>query len=132
MIWSWKVDPKAFKIHALLKPDYQISTKWLWLYWNFHSKKQKPRVLNYRKYKFYNIKFFREQFLSKLENNNISKQGNSLESFQEKCLTILNSIVPSKLKFMKANQIPFTNKELQQVIMIRSNLRNKFLKSRSI
>ena len=127
-----KSRPKSFQNSCTFETGLSDFHKMTLTVLKFSFKKQKPRVLNYHKYKFYNNKFFREQFLSKLENNNISKQGNSLESFQEKCLTILNSIVPSKLKFMKANQIPFTNKELQQVIMIRSNLRNKFLKTRSI
>ena len=45
-------------------------------------------------------------------NNNLSKQDNSLGKFQETCLTVLNSIAPLKLKFIRANQTSFMNKEL--------------------
>ena len=71
-------------------------------------------------------------FFSKLSNENLSKQDNSLERFQNTCLTVLNSIAPLKREFIRANQTPFMNKELQQTIMIRSRLRNTFLKSRSL
>ena len=89
-------------------------------------KKQKPRVLNYCKHKFYNNIFFREQFLSRLSNKNLSKQDDSLERFQDTFFTVLNSIAPLKSEFMRANQTPLMNKELQQTIMIRSRLRNNF------
>ena len=95
-------------------------------------KKQKPRVLNYPKYKFYDNSIFREQFLTKLNHVNVSKEGNNLKGLQEKCLTILNSMAQITRKFIRANQTPFMNKELQQnlnSIIIRSKLRNKFLKS---
>lgn len=68
-------------------------------------KKQKQKVLNYRE------SIFQEQFLTKLNHVNVSKQGNSLKGFQGKC--------PIKRKFMRANQAPFKGKELQQAIMIR-------------
>ena len=94
-------------------------------------KKQKARVFNYRNYNFYNNKFFLEQFFLKL-NNNLSKQDRSLKRIQETFLTVLNSITPLKRKFIKANHTPVMNKKLQQAIMIRSKLPNKFLKSRSV
>ena len=94
-------------------------------------KKQKDRVLNYPNYDFYNNKFFREQFLPKL-NNNLSKQNNSFEKFQKTCLTVLHLVTPVKHKFRTANQTPFMNKKLNRAIKIRSKLRNKFLNRRSL
>ena len=43
-------------------------------------------------------------------------------------------MAPIKCKFIRANQPPLKNKELQQAIMIRSKLRNSkmFIKSRSL
>ena len=76
--------------------------------------KQKPKFLNYCKYKFYN-KFIREQFLLKLNNNNFSEQVNSLEGFQETCVTVWNSIVPLNCEFVKTNQTPFMNKKFDQI-----------------
>ena len=74
--------------------------------WDFHkmiftalkvSFRKKPRVLNYRKYKFYDNNIFREQFLTKLDHVYVSKQDNSLKGFQEKCLTVLNSMANKTL-----------------------------------
>ena len=90
-------------------------------------KKQKPRILNYRKYKFYgNICIFRVEFLTKLNHINASKQDNSLKEFQEKCLIVFNLMASITRKFIRANKTPFMNKELLQTIIIRSKLRNKF------
>ena len=55
----------------------------------------------------------------------------TLKDFQNVYLTSLNSFAPLKKKYVKANQASFMNKELKKAIMIRSKLRNKFLKSRS-
>ena len=52
--------------------------------------------------------------------------------FQKSCLSALNLNAPIKRKYLRANQAPFMNKELQKAIMLRSKLRKKFLKSRSI
>ena len=57
-------------------------------------KKEKPRVLNYCKYKFYDNSIFREQFLTKVNHFTVSKQDNSFKGFQEKCLKVLNSMAP--------------------------------------
>ena len=44
---------------------------------------------------------------------------------------IFNHPVPIKKKYIRANELPFTSKELQKTIMKRSRLRNKFLKHRT-
>ena len=51
-------------------------------------KKQKHRVLYYRKYNFYDNSIFRGQFLTKLNYVNVSKQDSSFEGCQEKCSKI--------------------------------------------
>ena len=63
----------------------------------------RPRILNYRNYKFFNNTFFRDQVLW----------------------------AGFKSRFMQANQAPFVNKEIQLAVMVRSKLRKKFPKSRS-
>ena len=82
------------------------------------SFKTKREALNYCRYEFYNNKFFREQFLSKLNNNNLSKQHNNLERFHKTYLTALNLIDPLSRKVIRANQTP-------------SIIPFRFLKSRS-
>ena len=77
LIWSSQIDLKLSKfIHMWTQTARLLKV-------SFTKQKQKPRVLNYRKHKFYNNKFFGEQFLSKL-NNNLSKQDNILEKNKAK------------------------------------------------
>ena len=93
--------------------------------------KQKPRILNYRNYKSFNNTLFRDQVLNKLTNSNLQISDKGLKHFKETYLSVVNTIVPLKSRFIQANQEPFINKEIQWGVMVRSKLRKKFLKSRS-
>ena len=93
--------------------------------------KQKPRILNYRNYKLFNNTHFRDQVLNKLINSNLQISHKGFKHFKETCLSVVNTIAPLKSRFIRANQAPFINKEIQRGVMVRSKLRKKFLKSRS-
>ena len=93
--------------------------------------KQKPRILNYRNYKFFNNTLFRDQVLNKLINSNLQISDKGLKHFKETSMSVVNTIAPLKSRFIRANQAPFMNKEIQRGVMVRSKLRKKFLKSRS-
>ena len=43
-------------------------------------------------------------------------------------LNALNSFAPVKKKYLRANHSKFVNKELSKAMMLRTKLRNKFLK----
>ena len=55
-----------------------------------------------------------------------------IKHFKETCLPVLNTIAPLKSRFIRANQTSFINKEIQQVIIVRSKLRKQIFKSRFI
>ena len=93
--------------------------------------KQKPRILNCRNYKFFNNTLFRDQVLNELINSNLQMSDKGLKHFKGTCLSVVNTIVPLKNRFIRANQAPFMNKEIQRGVMVRSKLRKTFLKSRS-
>ena len=93
--------------------------------------KQKPRVLIYCNYKFFNNTLFRDQVLNKLTNSNLQTSDKDLKHFKETCLSVVNTIAPLKSRFIRANQAPFIDKEIQRAVMVRSKLRKKILKSRS-
>ena len=86
---------------------------------NFHKKavtvlkpsfvKQKPRVLNYRNYKFFNNTLFKDQVLDKLRNSNFQISDKDLKHFRETCLSVLNTMSPLKRRFIRAIQAPFIN-----------------------
>ena len=92
-------------------------------------KKQKPKIIFYRNYKNFDKKSFKKHLKLSLEAYDPSEFV--LKDFQNVCLTSLNSFAPLKKKYVRANQASFMNKELKKAIMVRSKLRNKFLKSRS-
>ena len=81
--------------------------------------KQKSRVLNYRNYKFFNNTLFRDQVLNKLRNSNLQISDKDLKHFKETCLSIVNTIAPLKRRFIRANQAPFINKEIQWTVLVR-------------
>ena len=86
---------------------------------NFHKKavtvlkpsfvKQKPRVLNYRNYKFFNNTLFKDQVLDKLRNSNFQISDKDLKHFRETCMSVLNTMSPLKRRFISAIQVPFIN-----------------------
>ena len=69
--------------------------------------KQKPRLLNYRNYKFFNNTLFRDQVLNKLRNSNLQISDKDLKHFKETCLSVVNTIAALKSRFIQA---PFINK----------------------
>ena len=93
--------------------------------------KQKPRILNCRNYKFFNINLFKDQLLNKLINSNLEISDKGLKHFKETYLLVVNTLAPLKSRFIRASQAPFINKEIRRGVMVRSKLRKKFLKSRS-
>ena len=68
--------------------------------------KQKPRLLNYRNYKFFNNTLFRDQVLNKLRNSNLQISDKDLKHFKETCLSVVNTIAQLKSRFIQA---PFRN-----------------------
>ena len=64
-------------------------------------------------------------------NSNLQISDKDLKRFKETCLSVVNTIAPLKSRFIRANQTPFINKEIQRTVMVRSKLRKKLLKSRS-
>ena len=93
--------------------------------------KQKPKILNYRDYKFFNNTLFRDQVLIKLINASLQISDKDLKYFKETFLLVVNTIAPLKSRFIWANQAPSINKEIQRGVMATPKLRKKFLKSRS-
>ena len=90
--------------------------------------KQKPRILNYCNCKFFNNTLFRDQVLNKLINSNFQTSDKDLKHYKETCLSVVNTIVLLKSRFISANQPPFINKEIQLGVMFRSKLRKNSLK----
>ena len=89
-------------------------------------KKQEPIIFNYRNYKRFNHDQFRNDLLYEFSKRGL--RDISCEEFQFLFMTTLNIHAPMKIKYIRANNSPFMNNDLSKAIMVRSRLRNKFLK----
>ena len=92
-------------------------------------KKSKPKIITYRSYKSFSNDRFREalQQIECNENNCDSRFGNFISSYNR----ILDKDAPQKKEYLRGNQSPFMNKTLVKAIMVRSKLRNLFLKNKT-
>ena len=91
--------------------------------------KQEPIVFNYRNYKRFNNEIFRNELLCELSKKGF--QAISCKDFEFLFITTLNKHAPMKMKYIRANNSPFMNKDLSKAIMVRSRLRNKFINLRT-
>ena len=89
-----------------------------------------PKVIHYRDYKTFDSSTFFEKLQLKLSNLDMSSLdfGSPEICFMEP----LNKITPLKTKFLRANHSKFVTKEVSKAIMLRTKLRNKFLKKNTL
>ena len=94
-----------------------------------HFPRLKPNIVNYRDYKGFVNDYFRSELLQE-----INSSDSDLINFKDLQYTLqraLDKHAPLKKRYVRANQQNFMDKELNQAIMVRSKLRNKYLKSKS-
>ena len=94
-------------------------------------KKQKPTIITYRSYKNFSNEVFMADFQNKI--SQVTSENNDLEFDIFKA--ILNQAIqkhaPINQRYVRANKAPFINKTINKEIMKRSQLRNKFLNTKS-
>ena len=84
--------------------------------------KAKPKVVQYRDYKKFDVHNFRKDLKSGLQ----SKLVENYSTFEEIFLEILGNHAPLKKKILRANDKPHMTKTLRKAIMRRSALQNRF------
>ena len=87
-----------------------------------------PRTLFYRDYK----KFDNDIFIKKLNETINSKKNLDFSAFHKRFQEVLNKCAPMKKKMLRYNDNPFMNRELKKSIMLRSRLKNKLNKHKSL
>ena len=87
-----------------------------------------PSVINYRSYKNFNESDFKRDLCEAKSNTNPT----DYESFQDVFNEVLDKHAPTKKKYVRANHAPFMTRGLRKAIMLRSRLRNKHNKSRTV
>ena len=89
-------------------------------------KKNSPIKRHYRDYKY----FDRTRFKNNL-NEKLSEGISNHESFETTFIEKLNDHAPLRKKFLRANHAPYMTKTLRKVIMRRSQLESKYLKTQT-
>ena len=89
-------------------------------------KKHSPIERHYRDYKY----FDRTKFKNNL-NENLSKGISNYESFETTFIEVLNKHAPLRKKLLRANHAPYITKTLRKMIMCRSQLETKYLKTKT-
>ena len=92
-------------------------------------KKQSPKVISYRNYKFFSNDLFRTDLINEISSHGILE--GDLTGFLNACKKSLDYHAPHKSKYSRTNPAPFFTKEINKETMTRSRLRNKFLRCRS-
>ena len=93
--------------------------------------KLSPTLINYRNYSKFDI----DNFKLELSNDlliNCDLHNITYEKFMEVFLNVLNIHAPLKTKCLRANNVPFMNKNLRKHIMTRSRFKNNLNKDPSI
>ena len=94
-------------------------------------KKIRPRIINYRCFKQFSNKAFREILTNNLSSEEFVHNDKGLHRFCKVYIENVNNFAPIKRKYTRGNQMCFMTKELFKEITTRSRLRNNFLKNRT-
>ena len=89
-------------------------------------KKQKPKIIQDRKYDNFNDDLFREELNNELLNVDLNNAD--LSEFTETFMSLLDKRATKKQKYIRANNANFMAKSLRKAIILRSKFRNRFLK----
>ena len=90
-----------------------------------YFKKHDPITINYRNWKLFDEKKFRNDLVTYLEQFEFLR----LEDFKNVLMEILNTYAPPKKKVVRGNNAPFMNKILSKEFMHRSKLKNQYYKN---
>ena len=92
--------------------------------------KLEPKIVHYRNYKKFDNLNFRNELLYRI--SEIGFQNVDSACFENIFLTTLDMHAPLKTKYLRANNSPFMTKDLSKAIMVRSRLKNKSLKLKTL
>ena len=92
--------------------------------------KLKPKIVHYSDYTKFSNDDFRKKLLTNLSLENINTNSNGLERFLQISINTLDQMAPTKMKYIRGNNMPFLNKELSKAHKKRTYLRNRYLRKR--
>ena len=84
-----------------------------------------PKVVHYRSFKTFDKNAFQKEL------RHLTKNDNNYNSFDDHFLILLNKYAPMKQKTLRANESPYMSKALRKAMMKRTELANKYQKSKN-
>ena len=123
--------PKYFQNSSVIETGLSDFHKMVVTVIKTNFRKPKPKIVNYRNYRYFSNDRFREKVKSELSKVVLENSDKGFNKFLDVCKEALNMYDPLKKKYIRGNNSPFMNRILSKEIMKRSRLRNKFLKSKS-
>ena len=119
--------PKSFQesevIETGLSDFHKMSLTVMKVFYN----KQKPKIIQYRKYK----GFSNEAFMHELESALARFSQISFGTFKSTVDNILQKHAPIKKRYGRANQASYMNSKIHKKVMRKTRLRNKFVDSKA-
>ena len=94
-------------------------------------KKQRLKILRYQNYRNFDDELFINEVKNSIGKEYSQKQSLEFGSFKKKVDNILKKHVPLKKHYVRANQAPFIDKNINKHIMKRIRLGNRFLNTKS-
>ena len=91
---------------------------------NLKYVKPKPKIINYRDYRNFNLENFQRDLLSVF-----SSGCNDYETFEGMFLSTLNLHAPLKKKTIRGNHAPYMNRNVRKAMMRRNQLHTKWTKT---
>ena len=93
-------------------------------------RKLEPRIVYYHDFKYFCNDSFKESLQKAISENLGFGCDEIYESFASSCTNVLDDHAPLKKKYVRGKYSSFMNKSLSKAIMVRTRLKNIFLKSR--
>ena len=94
-------------------------------------RKSQPKLIHCRSYKNFSNDIFRDSFTKIFPQNLGNSCDQDVDYFLISCNKILDQHASPKSKYVRGNHLPFMNKNLSKALMLRTKLRNIFLKNRN-
>ena len=123
--------PRSFKNSCVIETGLSEFHKLVVTVMKTTYRKLEPRIVYYRDFKYIFNNSFKESLQKAISQNLEVGCDGIYESFAASCNKILDNHAPLKKKYVRGNHSPFMNKSLSKAIMVRTRLRNIFLKNRS-
>ena len=122
--------PKSFESTLTIETGISDFHKLIVIVLKVKHEKVPPKIMQYRGYKNFDSTRVFEKHQVRLTHLNM----NSLDfgSLKKCFIELLNKVAPLKTKFLRANHSKFVTKDVSKAIMLRTKLRNQFLKKRTL